>query len=101
MTTAHEVLGVRPGASTSEIQAAYRRYAARHHPDHGGDPVAFVAGLDAYRRLVGRAAARAETDPKVVVTFHRRRSALRPLRRALTTTVGRITRRPLPPPRVQ
>ena len=53
MKSAHEVLGVRPGAPESEVRAAYRRYVALHHPDHGGDPAQFAAGLDAYRSLVG------------------------------------------------
>jgi hypothetical protein len=30
------VLGVRPGASSSEVSAAYRRLAKRWHPDRGG-----------------------------------------------------------------
>ena len=66
---AHDVLGVRPGASRSEVARAYRRYALRHHPDRGGDPAAFQAGVDAYRRLTGSgppAAAPAN------VVFHRR-----------------------------
>ena len=99
VTPAHEVLGVRPGASLSEVRAAYRRYAIRHHPDHGGDPVRFAAGQDAYRRLVGGAAG--SDLPQVVVTFHRRHGATRALRRALTATSRRLTGRPVPPPRVQ
>lgn len=101
MTAAHEILGIEPGASPAEVQAAYRRYAARNHPDHGGDPAKFVAGQDAYRRLVGRAAARAALHEDVALTFHRRRNGLWPLRRALSSTVGRLTGRPVPPPRVQ
>ncbi|MEI7446591.1 MAG: J domain-containing protein [Burkholderiales bacterium] len=33
----HEVLGVAPAAPLDEIRAAYRRAAAQHHPDRGGD----------------------------------------------------------------
>jgi hypothetical protein len=95
----HEVLGVQPGAPVSEVRAAYRRYAIRHHPDHGGDAAKFAAGQEAYRQLAGGALG--SDVPDVVVTFHRRRSASRALRRALTITSHRITRRPVPPPRVQ
>ena len=48
---AHETLGVRPGAGRREVTEAFRRYALRHHPDRGGDPARFQAGVDAYRRL--------------------------------------------------
>lgn len=34
--TALAILGLEPGASTEEIQAAYRRLMAKLHPDHGG-----------------------------------------------------------------
>ena len=75
----HEVLGVRPDAAPSEVAAAFRRYAVRNHPDLGGDPAAFQAGVDAYRQLT-----RPSRVPANVV-FHRRRrsgvaSALRALR---------------------
>lgn len=33
---AYQVLGLQPGASREEIQAAYRRLIQRVHPDHGG-----------------------------------------------------------------
>ena len=66
----HDVLGVKPDAAPAEVTEAFRRYALRHHPDRGGDPAAFQAGVDAYRRLVGRrpASRRAPAD----VVFHRR-----------------------------
>ena len=67
--TPHEVLGVRPGASKAEVARAYRRYALRHHPDRGGDPARFQAGVDAYHRLTG------STPPASApanVVFHRR-----------------------------
>ena len=35
--TAHETLGVKPGATTEEIKKAYHKLAHQHHPDRGGD----------------------------------------------------------------
>ena len=66
---AHEVLGLRAGASRSEVTDAFRHFALRHHPDRGGDPSRFQAGVDAYHRLTGTGPARrAAAD----VVFHRR-----------------------------
>jgi curved DNA-binding protein CbpA len=65
----HDVLGVAPAASPAEVTEAFRRFALRHHPDRGGDPAMFQAGVDAYRRLSGRHRAPAN------VTFYRRRRA--------------------------
>lgn len=70
----HEVLGVRPGATRREVTEAFRRYALRHHPDRGGDPSAFEAGVDAYRQLAGGGAQRRSVPmPRGDVVFHRRR----------------------------
>jgi curved DNA-binding protein CbpA len=63
------VLGVRPDAAPAEVTEAFRRFALRHHPDRGGDPDTFQAGVDAYRRLKGRHRAPAN------VAFYRRRRA--------------------------
>lgn len=68
-----EVLGVAPGASPGELAAAFRRFALRHHPDRGGDPVRFQAGVEEYHRLTerrrtGTKARAAASD----VVFHRR-----------------------------
>ena len=57
--TAHERLGLRPGASPAELRAAWRRAATATHPDLGGDPRAFAAASEAYRQLLGRGASRA------------------------------------------
>ncbi len=74
----HDVLGVRPDASPADVTDAFRRFALRHHPDRGGDPTQFQAGVDAYRRLAGRHAA-----PANVVFYRRRRSAISSVLRAL------------------
>ena len=85
----HEVLGVRPGAGPDDVTEAFRRFALRHHPDRGGDPDTFQAGVDAYRRLRGARPAPAN------VTFHRRRRAGVPsLVRAATRRLA--SRRPRP-----
>jgi hypothetical protein len=78
---------VRPGASKAEIADAYRRYALRHHPDRGGDPRTFQAGVEAYRRLTG--AAPRPTGGAQVVFHRRRRSRIPP---SLAALLGR--RRP-------
>ena len=67
----YELLGVTPAASPREIQAAFRRYARLHHPDLGGDPARFRAGVEAYRRVLsaGRVAGAS-------VVFHRRSRGL-------------------------
>jgi hypothetical protein len=65
----HEILDVPPGAGRREVADAFRRFALAHHPDRGGDPAHFRAGVDAYRRLTGaRPPVRAGAD----VVFHRR-----------------------------
>lgn len=43
----HEVLGVEPDASVSDIRQAYRDIVADVHPDNGGDEEAFKRVLDA------------------------------------------------------
>lgn len=45
-------LGLGPGASDTEIQAAYRTRALSHHPDLGGDAMAMAGINDAYQRLL-------------------------------------------------
>jgi DnaJ-class molecular chaperone len=36
MSKPHEVLGIAPNASRDEIRTAFRRLAAKHHPDRAG-----------------------------------------------------------------
>ena len=65
---AHETLGVRPGATRREVTEAFRQFALRHHPDRGGDPARFQAGVDAYRRLTRSG----PPAPAANLVFHRR-----------------------------
>jgi hypothetical protein len=44
----HAVLGVSPNASKAEIDRAYRKLAAKHHPDKGGD-TAFMQKINKAR----------------------------------------------------
>jgi hypothetical protein len=57
-TRALRVLGLRPGASDSDIESAFRRAARRHHPDVGGDSAKFRAIADARNLLLGGEASR-------------------------------------------
>ena len=85
----HDVLGVSLDAHPAEVTEAFRRFALRHHPDRGGDPEAFQAGLDAYRRLSG--ARRAPAN----VTFHRRpRAGVPSLVRAARRRLASLRPRP-------
>jgi hypothetical protein len=52
----HVILGVRPGASAEEIDAAYRQKAKIAHPDNGGSAAAMQELNDARAALKGRAA---------------------------------------------
>lgn len=50
---ARDILGVAPGASRPEIEAAFRRLMQRAHPDHGGS-AGLAAQINAARdRLLG------------------------------------------------
>ena len=54
----------------------FRDFARRHHPDVGGDPDVFAAGVAAYR-------ARASPPPAPDVVFYRKRTLLAQLVDAL------------------
>ena len=47
------VLGLEPGVTWSEIKTTYRRLAAQHHPDKGGDAARFIRIREAYLVLKG------------------------------------------------
>lgn len=51
MANAYEILGVPKGASDDEIKRAYRKLAAKHHPDRGGDTAKFQEIQSAYETL--------------------------------------------------
>ena len=85
----HEVLGVRPEAASDEVTDAFRRFALENHPDRGGDPARFQAGVDAYRKLTRSRRAPAN------VTFHRRRRTGVPsVLRAATRRLAALRPRP-------
>lgn len=54
MKNLYEILGVSPDASKAVIREAYKRAAMKHHPDRGGDKVAFQAIQHAYDVLSDR-----------------------------------------------
>jgi curved DNA-binding protein len=47
----YQTLGVQRGATDDEIKKAYRKQAAKHHPDRGGDKAEFQKIEEAYRTL--------------------------------------------------
>lgn len=53
-SAALEVLGLDAKAQWPQVQAQYRRLAAEHHPDKGGDRITFAEVRDAYEILKAR-----------------------------------------------
>jgi curved DNA-binding protein len=70
MANAYETLGVPKGASEDEIKKAYRRLAAKHHPDRGGDTAKFQEIQTAYDTLTDPQK-RAQHDNPFQQGFHR------------------------------
>ena len=59
-----------------ELRREFRRFARTNHPDRGGDPEVFAAGLAEFRRRLD--AVRPGTRPgSADLVFHRRRRGLR------------------------
>ena len=85
MTTSDpwQALGVRPGASAEEVARAFRRSAARHHPDAGGDPERFRVLLAARDRLVAAGRPTSAGAVRVVASPSRATRLIRPLRRRI------------------
>lgn len=54
MSNYHHILGVPEDATEAEIKKAYKRLAAKHHPDKGGDAEEFDRIKDAYDHLTGK-----------------------------------------------
>ncbi|WP_205538743.1 J domain-containing protein [Mycobacterium kyogaense] len=48
------VLGLGEVHTEADLNRAWRRYAARHHPDRGGDALTFTRGRLAYEELLAR-----------------------------------------------
>jgi len=51
MASVYDILGVRKGASASEIKKAYRKLVLIHHPDKGGNEEMFKKIQNAYDTL--------------------------------------------------
>ena len=47
----YRALGLSPGATEADIQAAFRKLVKQHHPDAGGEAAQFQTVADAYSRL--------------------------------------------------
>jgi hypothetical protein len=48
------ILGLPDPFTATQLRQAWRRYAARHHPDQGGDAATFTRGRNAYEALLNR-----------------------------------------------
>ena len=80
--------------AAAEARRRLRQWVRENHPDRGGDPDAFAAGLARHRRAVerattGRAPAAATGSPAAGLSFHRRPRGVR----GLLHTAGAALRR--------
>lgn len=64
--TYYDLLGVEYGCSENDLRAAFRKTAAKNHPDLGGDPQAFKELSTAYETLSDRQA-RCEYDRRLAL----------------------------------
>lgn len=69
MANAYEILGVPRGASDDEIKRAYRKLAAKHHPDKGGDTAKFQEIQQAYETLSDPAKRQQHDNPSPFRSF--------------------------------
>ena len=92
----HDVVGhpIDRDRSDRERRRLVREFVRTHHPDVGGDPVAFVQGLAGLRRGLARPE---RTTPDVVTTAYRRHRGIRRLLQVAADAVARRRR----PPRVE
>jgi curved DNA-binding protein len=66
----YNILGVAKNATADEVKQAYRKLAAKHHPDRGGDTASFQKIQEAYATL-GDEQKRAEYDnPQAQFAFN-------------------------------
>jgi DnaJ-class molecular chaperone len=50
----YNVLGLQQGADAAAVKTAWRQFAMKNHPDHGGNETTFKKGLAAYSLLAGK-----------------------------------------------
>ena len=87
----HEVLGVPPGASEREIRLAYRRAAARAHPDAGGATEVFLEIQVAFRILTDpELRRRLDEDPEGVLDTELARERLVARRKRRRARVSKL-----------
>lgn len=70
MNDFYNILGVAKNASQDEIKKAYRKLAAKHHPDRGGDTAKFQQIEEAYRTLSDPQKKSEYDNPQPEFRFH-------------------------------
>ena len=64
----YEVLGIRPGASASEVRSAYVALARRHHPDRAGGSTERMQAVNEAWAVLGDPEARRRYDRSLIRT---------------------------------